>query len=109
MMHALKLSGDVAQSCSFETLTPDMTRFLLKQKEKQIQDENSDGKSLAPRSCSFETLTPDMTRFLLKQKEKQIQDENSDGVYQGRVAYGEHFHSAFLNVLQRLCPKKVLT
>ena len=48
MMHALKLSGDVAQSCSFETLTPDMTRFLLKQKEKQIQDENSDGESLAP-------------------------------------------------------------
>ena len=44
MIQALKLTEDVSQSCSFESLTPDMTRFLLKQKEKQIQDGNSDGK-----------------------------------------------------------------
>ena len=43
MIQALKISGDVSQSCCFESLTPDMTRFLLKQKEKQIEDGNSDG------------------------------------------------------------------
>ena len=46
MIQALKLSGDVSQSCCFESLKPDMTRFLLKQKEKQIQDGNSEGETL---------------------------------------------------------------
>lgn len=39
----LKEAGDLLSTHEFRTLTPDVTRFLLKQREKYLQDNNQDG------------------------------------------------------------------
>lgn len=39
----LKEAGDLLSTHEFRNLTPDVTRFLLKQREKYLQDNNQDG------------------------------------------------------------------
>ena len=42
----LQTSSEVTRSCSFKTLSPDVTRFLIKQREKFLKDHDVEGSDI---------------------------------------------------------------
>ncbi|XP_060607998.1 uncharacterized protein LOC132760117 isoform X2 [Ruditapes philippinarum] len=44
-INVLKQAAEISQSCTFKTITPDISRYLLKQKEKSLADHDQENSS----------------------------------------------------------------